>query len=103
VHGRTRAQFYGGKADWDVIAQVKRAVCIPVTGNGDIFCAQDARAMFERTGCDAVMVARGSLGNPFIFREIAHLLRTGAGAHRCGTKRRARRDAGAAQARGMVF
>jgi tRNA-dihydrouridine synthase B len=77
VHGRTRAQFYGGKADWDVIAQVKRAVCIPVTGNGDIFCAQDARAMFERTGCDAVMVARGSLGNPFIFREIAHLLRTG--------------------------
>jgi tRNA-dihydrouridine synthase B len=56
---------------------VKRAVSIPVTGNGDIFCAQDARAMFERTGCDAVMVARGSLGNPFIFREIAHLMRTG--------------------------
>jgi nifR3 family TIM-barrel protein len=77
VHGRTRMQFYGGKADWDIIAQVKQAVSIPVTGNGDIFCAQDALDMFSRTGCDAVMVARGSLGNPFIFREILHLMRTG--------------------------
>lgn len=77
VHGRTRAQFYGGKADWDVIAQVKQTVTIPVTGNGDIFRAEDALAMMERTGCDAVMVARGALGNPFIFREILHLIRTG--------------------------
>lgn len=77
VHGRTRQQFYGGKADWDIITQVKRAVNIPVTGNGDVFCADDALMMFERTGCDAVMVARGALGNPFIFREILHLKRTG--------------------------
>ncbi len=77
VHGRTRQQFYGGKADWDIIAQVKRAVSVPVIGNGDIFCAEDAKAMLERTGCDAVMVARGALGNPFLFREILHLLRTG--------------------------
>ncbi len=77
VHGRTRQQFYGGKADWDIIAQVKRAVNIPVTGNGDVFCADDALMMFERTGCDAVMVARGALGNPFIFRDILHLMRTG--------------------------
>ena len=77
VHGRMRSQFYSGKADWDIIAQVKQAVGIPVTGNGDIFCAEDALAMFARTGCDAVMVARGALGNPFIFREILHLKRTG--------------------------
>ncbi len=77
VHGRTRQQFYSGYADWDIIAQVKQAVRIPVTGNGDIFCADDAAKMFAHTGCDAVMVARGALGDPFIFREILHLLRTG--------------------------
>ncbi len=77
VHGRTRQQFYSGKADWDIIAQVKKAVHIPVTGNGDVFCAGDALLMLNRTGCDAVMVARGALGNPFIFREILHLLNTG--------------------------
>ena len=77
VHGRTRQQFYSGKADWDIIGQVKRAVSIPVTGNGDIFCAQDAVDMLSRTGCAAVMVARGALGNPFIFREILHLFHTG--------------------------
>ena len=77
VHGRTRAQFYSGHADWDIIAQVKRAVTIPVTGNGDIFCADDAVKLFEQTGCDAVMVARGALGNPFLFREILHLIQTG--------------------------
>jgi tRNA-dihydrouridine synthase B len=77
VHGRTRSQFYSGRADWDVIAQVKQAVGIPVTGNGDIFRAEDARAMLAHTGCDAVMVARGALGNPFLFREISHLLHTG--------------------------
>lgn len=77
VHGRTRQQFYSGKADWDIISAVKNAVSIPVIGNGDIFCGEDALAMFERTGCDAVMVARGAQGNPFIFREIHHLINTG--------------------------
>ena len=77
VHGRTRAQFYNGKSDKSIIADVKRAVSIPVIGNGDIFCAEDAAAMFNTTGCDAVMVARGAMGNPFIFREILHYLRTG--------------------------
>ncbi len=77
IHGRTRQQFYSGKADWDIIAQVKRAVSVPVTGNGDIFCAQDALDMLGRTGCDVVMAARGALGNPFLFREILHLMRTG--------------------------
>jgi len=77
VHGRTRQQFYSGKADWDIIAQVKQAVSVPVTGNGDVFRAQDALDMLTQTGCDAVMVGRGSLGNPFIFREILHLQATG--------------------------
>lgn len=77
IHGRTRQQFYSGRADWDIIAQIKQAVSIPVTGNGDIFQAEDAAAMLAHTGCDAVMVARGALGNPFLFREILHLLRTG--------------------------
>lgn len=77
VHGRTRAQFYSGKADLGVIADVKNAVSVPVIGNGDIFTAQDAKNMFEKTGCDAVMVARGALGNPFLFREINALLNEG--------------------------
>ena len=77
VHGRTRSQGYSGKADRDIIAAVKNAVDIPVIGNGDIFSAQDAMAMFSQTGCDAVMVARGAQGNPFIFREILHLMNTG--------------------------
>lgn len=77
VHGRTRAQFYSGKSDSSIIAAVKNAVKIPVIGNGDIFCAQDAIDMFDHTGCDAVMVARGAQGNPFIFREILHLMHTG--------------------------
>ncbi len=70
VHARTRDQFYRGKADLDVIAQVKSVLKIPVIGNGDIFSAPDALNMLEYTKCDAVMVARGALGNPFIFREI---------------------------------
>lgn len=73
VHGRTRAQFYHGRADWDVIAQVKAAVNVPVIGSGDVFSAADVAEMFERTGVDAVMVARGAQGNPWIFRE-AHAL-----------------------------
>ena len=74
LHGRTRSQGYGGKADWEQIARLKETVEIPVTGNGDIFCAEDARRMLLQTGCDAVMIARGGLGNPFLFREIRALL-----------------------------
>jgi len=77
VHGRTREQFYSGQADWNIIREVKNAVKIPVIGNGDIFSAQDAKRMFEETGCDAVMVGRGAEGNPFIFKQINELLKTG--------------------------
>ena len=77
VHGRTREQFYSGKSDNSIITAVKQAVRIPVIGNGDIFCAQDALRMFSETGCDAIMVARGAQGNPFIFREILQIIDTG--------------------------
>ncbi len=77
VHPRTRMMFYSGKADRSIIAEVKRAVKIPVIGNGDIFSAEDARDMFNETGCDAVMVGRGAEGNPFIFRQIHELLKNG--------------------------
>ena len=77
VHGRTREQYYSGKADWDGIKDVKKAVKIPVIGNGDIFSAEDAKAMKEYTGCDGLMVARGARGNPWIFREIKEYLENG--------------------------
>ena len=70
VHGRTREQYYSGKADWSVIAAVKRAVDIPVIGNGDVTDGASALRMMDETGCDFVMVARGALGNPWIFREL---------------------------------
>ena len=70
VHGRTREQFYSGRADWSVIAAVKKAVDIPVIGNGDVTDGASALAMMEETGCDFVMVGRGALGNPWIFREL---------------------------------
>jgi len=69
LHPRTRSQFYRGRADWDLITRVKEAVDIPVVGNGDICCAEDAFAMMERTGCDAVMIGRAAIGNPWIFRQ----------------------------------
>lgn len=77
IHGRTRAQFYHGRADWDVIAQVKAAVNVPVIGSGDVFSAADVAEMLERTGVDAVMVARGAQGNPWIFREARALVDRG--------------------------
>lgn len=77
VHGRTRQQYYSGKADWDIIRQVKEAVSIPVIGNGDVDSPQKAKQMLEETGCDGVMVGRAAEGNPWIFREISHYLDTG--------------------------
>lgn len=73
VHGRTRMEFYSGKADWNVIKKVKESVSVPVIGNGDIFSAQDALDIMDFTGCDAVMVGRGAQGNPFLFRQIQEL------------------------------
>lgn len=77
VHGRTRQQFYSGKADWEIIRTIKNELSIPVIGNGDIWTAEDAKAMFDFTGCDAVMIARGAEGNPFIFKQTLELLQTG--------------------------
>ena len=77
VHGRTRSQMYSGQADWDIIKQVKKAVSIPVIGNGDVKYPEDCNAMYEQTACDLVMIGRGSYGKPWIFREIKHYLETG--------------------------
>ncbi|MBO8142126.1 MAG: tRNA dihydrouridine synthase DusB [Firmicutes bacterium] len=77
IHGRTREQFYTGRADWSIIREVKRAVSVPVIGNGDVFTPQDAARMLEETGCDAVMIGRACLGDPWIFRRVVHYLKTG--------------------------
>src|SRR5699024_9531219 len=77
VHGRTREQYYSGKADWDIIRQVKEAVSIPVIGNGDVTSPQKADELVRQTGCDGVMIARGAQGNPWIFSELIHWEETG--------------------------
>ncbi len=77
VHGRTRDQFYSGAADWDIIKQVKLAVSIPVFGNGDVTDGESCKKMYDYTGCDLVMLARGSYGRPWVFRNIKSYLETG--------------------------
>ena len=77
VHGRTREQYYSGKADWDIIRQVKEAVKIPVIGNGDVTSPETARQLMETAGCDGIMIGRGAQGNPWIFRQILHWMETG--------------------------
>ena len=77
VHGRTREQYYSGKADWDIIRQVKEAVSIPVIGNGDVTSPERAEELVRRTGCDGVMIARGAQGNPWIFSEMITYEETG--------------------------
>ena len=77
VHGRTREQYYSGKADWDIIRQVKEVVSIPVIGNGDVTDAFSAKKLMDETGCDGIMIGRACRGNPWIFREVTQYLDTG--------------------------
>ena len=77
VHPRTRSQGYQGLADWSIIKKVKKSVNIPVIGNGDIISAKDAKKMIDQTGCDAVMIGRGVLGNPFLIKQVLTYLKTG--------------------------
>ena len=77
VHGRTREQFYSGKADWDIIRQVKQAVSIPVIGNGDVVDGESALALLQQTECDGIMIGRACQGNPWIFREVKNFLESG--------------------------
>ena len=77
IHGRTRDEFYSGKVDLDIIKKVKESVNIPVIGNGDIIDEESAKNMFEYTGVDGIMIGRGTMGNPWIFEQIQHYLKTG--------------------------
>ena len=77
VHARTRSQGYSGKADWDIIKKVKESVNIPVIGNGDILSALDAKRMLDETGCDAIMIGRGTLGNPYLIKQVVTYLESG--------------------------
>lgn len=77
VHGRTREQYYSGKSDWDIIAEIKETVTIPVIGNGDIFTFEDAVKIKEKTNCDAIMIGRGAQGNPWIFDRVNTYIKTG--------------------------
>lgn len=77
VHGRTREQFYSGKADWDIIRKVKEAVTIPVIGNGDVFSVEDGINMLDQTKCDGIMIGRGSQGNPWLFKRLVHYIKNG--------------------------
>ncbi|MBR3134226.1 MAG: tRNA dihydrouridine synthase DusB [Clostridia bacterium] len=77
VHGRTRNEYYTGNADWNIIKEVKENVEIPVVGNGDVKTPEDAKKMFEQTGCDGIMISRATLGNPWIFKQINEYLNTG--------------------------
>ena len=77
IHGRTRSEFYSGKADWEIIKEIKQSVNIPVIGNGDVVDEETAYQMFEQTGVDGIMIGRGAFGNPWFFRNIKHFLKTG--------------------------